>query len=164
MQVSVIPHIRNIGHSVATGVTPVIDFFLITPDEHSVFYEPLERQKDLCDKAQNRPFDEKEDRKRTVIFPNDTDEGTSNSRGFDKTEIKFMASKTKSILPVLIGCIDYQYATSTRRHQTRFVYQIQRSGPTPEDPTPHQHMLHVGPDAQSDAVLIKFPFGGFYAD
>ena len=36
----------------------------------------------------------------------------------------FFDSPTLYVLPVLIGCVDYQFQSSDRHHQTRFVYEI----------------------------------------
>jgi cytoskeletal protein RodZ len=52
--INIKPHIKNVGHSVATNVT--FNAELVVPpmgDGERVFREPIERQKKICDKVAN---------------------------------------------------------------------------------------------------------------
>lgn len=88
---------------------------------------PLNEQKNLCSGpnlyANNKlPFDE-----RQTIFPN-APNVTSVVTGFDTKQIRdmpeFQFTRGKPVQPFVVGCVDYEYATSSINHQTGFIYQV----------------------------------------
>lgn len=105
-----------------------------------------------------------------VIFPNDSDDSMGLGVGVSKDEIE--STKTlipqasgKRILPIIVGCVDYQYATSTHHHQTQFIYELQRIDRTlPPKIYPIVSIEVNRPVAAGDVTLIKYPFGGLFAN
>ncbi|HVS89021.1 MAG TPA: hypothetical protein VHF01_12480 [Candidatus Acidoferrum sp.] len=170
-------HIQNIGHSVATGVIVPIKMFLAY-DANGIFKEPLKRQKDLCDPIAEKPTgDPQLSDMALTIFPGDTDVSMNYGVGVGKDELD--SAKTliphgggfpkvgggKRILPIIVGCVDYQYATSTHHHQTRFIYQVQRIDRSlPPNIYPIISIEVPKTVAPADVVLQKYGFGGFLAN
>jgi hypothetical protein len=170
-------HIQNTGHSVATGVIVPVKMFLAY-DENGIFIEPLKRQKDLCDPVAEMPTGDRQlGDMALTIFPGDTDVSMSYGVGVGKDEID--SAKTlipqgsespkvgggKRILPIVVGCVDYQYATSTHHHQTRFIYQVQRVDRSlPPGVYPVISIEVPKTVAPDDVVLQKYAFGGFLAN
>lgn len=166
MQFSMHAHITNIGHSVATGIIIPIKMFLAS-DANGMFKEPLIQQKELCDVIANRPVSSRQDETEIAVFPNGEDSSLLLGSGFSKKELEDAPNanpnfKEKHILPIIVGCVDYQYGASTHHHQTRFIYGLQRFDPaTP----PNVFTIEVGKDVPSPNVgLIRYAFGGFLAN
>jgi hypothetical protein len=164
MQFALHARVTNIGHSVATGVVVPIEIFLAS-DAKSIFKEPFKRQKNLCDEIAMKPISVQQNETEMVVFPNDN---VSLVLGLqiDKSEIESTPTanlhyNVKHILPIVVGCVDYQYGTSKRHHQTRFIYRVQ-----PIDHTdPHLGTFEVGRGVPAANVhLSAYTSGGFFAD
>jgi hypothetical protein len=117
--------IKNVGKSVATNIeTP----FRIYPQAWGtdVFQEPIKQQADLC----KGRLASGQNPSRLALFPDEqVTEGASGTfalseaieiskRTFPK-ELKYQGA-----LPIIVGCVDYQFVTSPRHHQTGFIYQL----------------------------------------
>jgi hypothetical protein len=163
MQFGVYPHLSNVGHSVATGAIVPIKIFLAS-NGNDVFKEPLKRQKELCDPLAIQPISKERDEKRIAVFQDTTDSSLFLGEGFSKAEIDSAPTantnfKIKHLVPIIVGCVDYQYGTSTRHHQTRFIYEVFRADPRPNT------SIEVGQDLPADSVVLTpYPFGGFSAN
>jgi len=166
MQFSMHANITNVGHSVATGVVVPIKMFLAS-NANDIFTEPLKRQKEFCDAIANKLVSAQQNETQIAIFPNSTDNSLLLGSGFSKAEIEAAPTvmpklSGKHILPIVVGCVDYQYGVSRHHHQTRFIYEVQRFDPaTP----PHIFSIEVGKDVpMPNVALVPYPFGGFLAN
>jgi hypothetical protein len=160
VQIGVIPSIKNIGNSVATGViVPIKVYLASTADD--IFKRPLKIQADLCDPLSKQPVNDEQDRTGISILPTVIDSSLFIGRGFSKEELNSAATANpnfpiKHIVPILVGCVDYQFATANRHHQTRFIYEIVRAGKAPNT------SIEVGKDIPAnEVVLAPYAFGGF---
>jgi len=165
-QLALRAHITNIGHSVATGVVVPIQTYLAS-DANAIFREPLERQQKMCGAIASTPFEIDQDQRGMVVFPGGIDDSQLVGLGISKAEMESTKTinphfRVKHILPIIVGCVDYRYATSSRHHQTRFIYHVQRFDPaTP----PNIFSIEVGREVPSSSViLIRYAFGGFVAN
>ena len=43
-------------------------------------------------------------------------------------DLKRLSASPQTGAPILAGCIDYAFVGETKRHQTRFVYEIDKKG------------------------------------
>lgn len=150
---------RNIGHSVATGVT--IKFKIIVPKQDGYFTEPIEEQRELCGIP---PKSKVKDSEVRVIFPESTSvEGI----GDNISDSTIREHQTKIPIegvyfaPELVGCVDYNFSTALAHHQTGFIYDIRRIEPAhPSAP----FVLELGKDLTQDRIrLDRYMFGGDYA-
>ena len=164
-------HFQNVGHSVATSAFINVKMFL-ADDANGIFKQPLKRQHELCDPIVRQPVNDPKIGDMTLtIFPGDTDSSMVYGVGVGKEELesaKNAAPKApggKRILPIIVGCADYQYGTSERHHQTRFIYEVQRlDRKVPPNIYPIYSIEVPKSVAPNDVVLIKYGFGGFTAD
>jgi hypothetical protein len=159
-------HITNVGHSVATGVIIPIKMFLAS-DANSIFKEPLKRQEELCDAIENKSVSVQQNETAIAIFPGSGDDSLLLGQGFSKSEIDATPTvnpnfQIKHLLPIIVGCVDYQYGASTHHHQTRFIYEVQRLDPAV---SPNIFTIEVGKDVPAPNVaLVPYAFGGFLAN
>jgi hypothetical protein len=162
MQFAMTPQITNIGHSVATGVVVPINVMLASSSE-DFFKEPLRKQAELCDPIASKPLSNQQDETQMSVFPDSTDSSLVVGSGFSEKELRQAPNansnfRAKHIVPIVIGCVDYQYGTAIRHHQTRFIYEVFRSGTAPNT------SIEVGTDVPgNDVRLVPYPFGGFHA-
>jgi len=175
-ELSLRAHIQNIGHSVATAVVVPHEMFLLSDANNSIFKEPMEHQTALCGSANNKAVGSPEDQKQQnamlamVIFPNDTNESQTIGLVISKSDIDARKSLTpegpggKRILPVIVGCIDYEFGTSTRHHQTGFIYEVERRIQVPPNVYPLVMIDITEQVSASDVVLTNYGFGGFVAN
>jgi len=175
MQLNIVPHIENISHSVATGVVSPMEIFR-ADDSNTMFKEPLKRQKHLCDNLAKTPVLHGQESTGVVIFPNDSDSSWGYGLGLSKAEVD--AAKDgrigvkganmvgpKLLVPIVYGCVDYVYETSDRHHQTQFIFELQQVNRTSTVPA-RIPMVAIRANQlvkESDVVIEKYPFGGFYA-
>jgi hypothetical protein len=174
---------NNIGHSTATSAFAATKMFLASGN--AIFTEPIKRQHDLCDPLRKLPVrTEKMGDMMLTIFPSDADASMTYGQGVGQPELDATPNFEppppggKRIVPIIVGCVDYQYDASDRHHQTRFIYEVQRldraavayndAGQRSGQPfTPHAVFYsievpkHLAPE---DVVLVKYGFGGFAAD
>jgi hypothetical protein len=74
-QIGIRPQIRNIGHSVATGVIFRVQLF--NPTRNGFFTEPLKKQQELCQPIADKPISNSQWGRGVgdlVIFPNDIEQ------------------------------------------------------------------------------------------
>ena len=168
---SIRPRIRNIGNSVATDIT--FDARMVVPpmDNGSrFFHEPIDQQKQLCDKVANAPLGPSDNLTMT-LFPTSIDESLSHGLSLSKADID--ASKHAVVLktgpgaiisPFIVGCVDYQFAAAIRHHQTRFIYLVQWHDQTIPPGFVNIVAIKVGQSVNAtDVRLQKWSFGGFDA-
>lgn len=173
VQIRFRPHIKNIGNFVATNVMFEGVLFLQDPDNGNRFFdEPTERQNDLCDKIAKTPLgSSKKSDMALVIFPNSTDESLWHGFDISKSEIEakkkpvtLKSGNAALIFPAFVGCVDYQYATGTQHHQTRFMYLLQWHDRTIPPGYVNVVAIKVGRSVDTrDVILQKWAFGGFDA-
>jgi len=119
---------ENLGHSVATAIFP--ETRLIAIHGADFIDAPRQQAKELCDNVSKR-FETVKDNPSvwgTSIFPGEWSEFASNAILWP-SQIKGNtfdggAKLGTSVFPVLIGCIEYHYATSEKPHHTWFVYTL----------------------------------------
>ncbi|OFW13154.1 MAG: hypothetical protein A3H27_07210 [Acidobacteria bacterium RIFCSPLOWO2_02_FULL_59_13] len=117
---------ENVGNSVATGV--FVEAKLIAMKDADYFDGPANAMNQFCDDiAKQSPINPK--RWGVSIFPNDAGDLLGASpimfpKEVEEAVLDGGATLGKSIFPMIIGCIDYQFATSSVRHQTRFIYDV----------------------------------------
>jgi len=119
---SVLITVTNVGHSVATGVSaPAI---LIAPQIGGYFQEPLTKLTEFCDEVANTPTNPA--KYGVSIFPGDHVDIPASPVFLSKdvNRVSFDDQGSRAIEAMLIGCVDYQFPTSNKRHPTRFIYDV----------------------------------------
>lgn len=121
---AVLVRASNVGHSVATGV--FVQTKLIALVGADYVDGPRQQLNEFCDKVANTAINPT--KWGVSVFPNDSSDLPSSLIMWPKevqaNSIDGGADLGRSIFPMLIGCIDYQYPTSEHRHQTRFIYDV----------------------------------------
>jgi hypothetical protein len=150
---------ENVGHSVATAIYPQAKLIAI---QGADFIDgPRRKARELCDEVSARFERVKSDPVvwSNAIFPGDWSEFVANTVLLP-SEIKTGAldggaNLGQSFSPMLIGCIEYHYATSEKPHKTWFVYTLaHKDDPTLQQPT--RVFFSVGKTIRNaDIVLIK---------
>jgi hypothetical protein len=171
LQLSLLAIITNTGHSVATDVVVPMKAFLAY-DTDTIFKKPLRVQSEMCDKVASTPLGKPDESQMAVtIFPGDTDNSTGHGVGIDKAEIDAApnaaprAPGPKRLYPIIVGCVDYQYGTSEKHHQTRFILDIQRVDRTvPKGIYPVTTIKNGQSVSTADVYVSKYAFGGFWAN
>jgi len=117
---------ENVGHSVATAIYPQAKLIAI----HGADFldGPRLQARQLCDEVSARFEKVKNDPVvwSNAIFPGEWSEFVSNAILLPD-DIKGASLDGKSFMPMLIGCIEYHYATSEKPHHTWFVYTLTHS-------------------------------------
>jgi hypothetical protein len=157
-------HLRNIGHSIATGIYLRPQMMGNTFDNR-VFSDPFTKQAEWCENVKKETPNP---RMLKTLFP---DEDTWEPMGLELTREEIESSSAtypskeslgKFITPLVYGCLNYQFSFSKDIHQTRFIFSI--SHPFPKDksiPIP----ISIGKDVPtSDLVIENYFFGGTFAD
>jgi hypothetical protein len=158
---------ENVGHSVATAIFPQAK--LITIHGADFIDGPRRQAKQLCDEVSDR-FERVKSSPSVwsnAIFPGESSEFASG--GFllppeiNSTTVDAGANLGQSITLMLIGCIEYHYATSDKPHRTWFLYTLSHNvNPVPCPGCQGQIFFPIGKDISSaDMVLIK---GDQFAD
>jgi hypothetical protein len=149
---------KNIGKSVATHVYIRSKALAIgLTDPLSI---PLEYQKTLCSGLNTYAKNKSLPDSRYTIFPDDI-QVEFDIRGVDAKQIEerpeFLTLKNgKPIALLLVGCVDYEYASSPKPHQTGFVYEISGKNPT--------HGIQTLMTFSVDQLNFQpYAFGGKYA-
>ena len=156
---------ENVGHSVATAIFP--DAKLIAVQGADFIDGPREQARELCDTLSER-FEKLKDNPivwSNAVFPNEHLEFPWNvvllrsqmeTNAFDGGK-----SLGKSVIPMLIGCVEYRYATSEKAHRTWFVYTLSHTD-QPELHLPTQVFFSIGKTVRgANMVLLK---SGQFAD
>jgi len=157
-------HLKNIGHSIATGIYLRPQLMGNTFDQQ-IFDRPFDRQTEWCDKVRKEA---PRARWLKTLFPGDD---TWQGMGLEltKEEIEsssatnpYPESRGKFILPMIYGCVNYQFPFSKEIHQTRFIFSI--SHPQPKDGS-IPPSIRIGENVPiSDMTINTFIFGGTSAD
>jgi hypothetical protein len=158
---TIIGSAKNIGHSVATGVTMNAQWIALPMDEY--FTEPTKRQTEFCDKIAKTQLDPM--KWGAAVFPDDhadTRMTLSISRkDIDASRVPFKGQPGKNFGSFIVGCIDYQYSSSTQRHQTRFVYDVFCLNP--KEPN-HASVVEIDRTWPPETLIIELHhFSGKYA-
>jgi hypothetical protein len=172
MQLNIVPRIENIGHSVANGVVSPMKVIL-ADDANTMFKEPLRRQKELCDEIASKPIARRQESMEAVIFPNDFDASVGYGLSLSRADVEAAKDERigvnlagpKLLVPIIYGCVDYVYDTSERHHQTQFILELQQTNRVGTVPMriPMIAIRAGQPVDASNVVIMKYPFGGFYA-
>jgi hypothetical protein len=115
---------ENVGHTPAVHVWPSYMAFT-----QSLMRNAMSEQRRLCAQARDQPFADEEPG--FVIFPGRTISG-SFSTNISSDEINEANSITHDDMmsPMIVGCVSYQFSFGEKkRHQTGFIYQLNRSKP-----------------------------------
>jgi hypothetical protein len=154
--------LKNTGHSPAAHTH--IEAQLIPIKFDQIFKEPLERQKQLCDAARNRTTSS--EFAAFTLFPSGQtmkDAGMSMAQA-DIANAEFRPPNTKErpfIVPVIVGCVDYQFEFKSGHHQTRFLYELYRF----EGKNRAWGRIYPGQNLPVSKLIFEpFAFGGSYAD
>lgn len=141
-------HLKIIGRSPALNITVWPELYL-APWGNSPYSS-------LVTAEENRVCDEFSKSKKeinnagTVAFPDETPviyQGAA-SMVYEGSKNRFSDAPGDYILPVLIGCVDYQFQSSDRHHQTRFVYE------TFHAQEPRTRFFLVGKDVSADDLMV----------
>jgi hypothetical protein len=163
-QFSMIFAMTNTGHSPSTHVHLEAQLFAISLAQS--FTEPVKEQKIICDRLRNStnqsefsPF---------TLFPDQT---TTRNTGMSISQSDLMkASVTitkgdprRAFMPIVVGCVDYQFTFEGGHHQTGFAYDLVRLDP---NYTGAPFIVYAEQVLAPDRLqLDPFPFGDlFYAD
>jgi len=150
---------ENVGHSVATAIFP--ETKLIAVHGADFIDAPRHQAKELCDRVSDRFERVKNDPSvwGIAIFPGDyTDLPSSPILWPPQIKDATFDGGTKvgtSVIPMLIGCVEYHYATSEKPHKTWFVYTLAHSD-DPTLPLPTRVFFSIGKTVpNANMVLIK---------
>jgi len=155
--------VKNIGHSIAQGINVQAEMFPYS-FKQSEFFQPIDRQKKLCDPMRRDVPDEHTPG--VTLFPDE--EFTQNlgptisKKEIDGTILPFPNTSDRYIAPMLIGCIDYRFSFATEHHQSGFIYNVYRHNPA--DPF-HGYSIQVNKTLPISRIRLEnYFFGGNYAD
>lgn len=148
---------ENVGHSVATAIFPQTK--LIAIQGADFIDAPRRKARELCDEVSARFEKVKNDPVvwSNAIFPGEWSEFGDNPILWP-TDIKgatFEAGTTKNVFPVLIGCIEYHYATSEKPHRTWFVYTLSHNDNPALEPSSRVFFSIEKTIPNANMVLIK---------
>jgi hypothetical protein len=148
---NITPQIKNVGRTTAVHVH--VRPQLVIHKWENEWGEFSKEQQAACTTARDMVagYD-------ATLFPDDPFEGfgtgdqviLSASNISTNNDIKYVA-------PAIVGCIDYQFGTSQRHHQTRFIYEMFRAGN-------RSRIFVVGADVNEDAILLVRDPQHDYAD
>lgn len=153
--------LKNIGHSVATGILVDLDVVLLshveaTPGESS--YEPERRRNALCERIRGKTNPRGGG---TVLFP-EQQVTSGEPIGVAPWDVEKRAFESpgevgKFIDPILVGCVSYRDVFTSESHVTGFVYMM--------FPLPSGRWFHVGEKVLAKNVQLKpDPFVSAYID
>jgi hypothetical protein len=156
--------VKNIGHSVATGINIRPEMFAMSFSANGMFNEPLDKQSSFCEKVRKAAIDP---RRLFTLFP--TEDTTANitvtltKADIDSAIMPFNKRDAKYVLPVIYGCVNYQFSFDKLTHQTQFIYELSQFNPV--EPS-HQFPIKIisGTVPLTNLVVRKYYFGGSLAD
>jgi hypothetical protein len=155
---------KNTGHSPAAHTR--IEAQLIPIKADQIFKEPLQRQKQLCDAARNR--NTSIEFAAFTLFPGGqtTKDAGMSMVPADIKNAEFRPPNTKErpfIVPIIVGCVDYQFEFARGHHQTGFIYQLWRISPA--DHFANGLRIYPGDNLPTSRLRFEsYAFGGSYAD
>jgi hypothetical protein len=154
--------LKNTGHSPAAHAHIEAQLTPIKVDQ--IFKEPLERQKQLCDAARYR--NTTGEFAAFTLFPGGqtTRDVVMSMAQADIANAEFRPPNTKErpfIVPIIVGCIDYQFEFKPGHHQTGFLYTLYRF----EGKNRPGVRIYPGQNLPVSRLMFEpFAFGGSYAD
>ncbi len=119
MDFVLISHLKNVGHSAANNIKLASRVFITKYP-----WEMEARGHELCEPG----IAKRSTWSMQTLFPGESSSiPFPVSLGIDSQAISNKGSPHELVSGVyLVGCVEYQYAASTRQHQTRFAYSINR--------------------------------------
>jgi hypothetical protein len=143
--------LKVIGRSPALNIDVWQELYL-APWGNNIAYpnEVADEENRACDEFAKRKKEIKN--AGTAAFPDETPIVYQGAAAIvsKETKVQFSDAPGDYILPVLIGCVDYQFQSSDRHHQTRFVYE------TFHGHEPRTRFFLIGEDVSAtDLVLIR---------
>jgi hypothetical protein len=163
--------LKNSGRLPATRVRIRTTFYYSLWGEN-VFWEPLQKQRDFCSKSNElQEWSWTHTGKRIdlkgltnaggfTILPGDTKESEINFGMGKPSDSQIIAwppdqrNQTKQVYPFIVGCVDYQSGSMPTKHQTGFIFQLEKG--TPDVPS----FIRYGEDVPPKDVLVtQFFFG-----
>lgn len=150
-------HIKNVGLSTALSIKMVPELFLAKWENgYSANVEAEEKR--YCSSSEsvsaNSPAAAQ------MLFPGEPFVWTASVNAFTQDNMNFFSDIPGGpyILPVLIGCIDYQFQASSTHHHARFVYEIFHVG------EPHTRFFIAGEGVKAEDLLLIRNEADDYAD
>jgi hypothetical protein len=151
---------KNIGHSTAIKVKFAYDVYL-APFNQDFFKEPLKRQKELCNRLSTESPDALHEVVDTIMPGDEYIGATSGGATITKSSLIHLGTLPAFIDPIVYGCVDYQYGSSTTHHSTPFVYHITQPDPL----TGHNKMIVIGHNIPADKLTLeRYFYGGLPAN
>lgn len=117
----------NVGRSPALNAVTYYEVYLL-PNERITTGTVPDEEKRFCNYELN--FHKTPNRTGLAVYPTkDMEIGGGASGAISPNQVHHLAPFPggEYVSPILIGCVDYQFQTSSRRHQTRFAYRIEHS-------------------------------------
>jgi hypothetical protein len=159
MDLAVTIKVDNVGHSVATDVSP--DGRLIAIKDADFIDGPRRQVTELCKKMSERWENVKTTDPsiwNNSIFPDDSHTFIPLDvflwpKDIDSNSLDGGAQLGKSIFPVFIGCIEYHFPTSSRPHHTGFVYFLTHTD-IPSLPDPTRAFFSVSTTVPKDNIVL----------
>jgi hypothetical protein len=157
--------LKNIGHSVATGINPQPWLILVRFD-NDLLVKPIDELRKRCEFERTRKVRQEFALTSQILFPGD--EGTWNfsaslsKQTIDSQSFSWPYRPGKYISPVLLGCIDYQSSFAPEHHQTGFIYDVAVFDQS--QPLSHTFFIPVGKEIPQGQVVISKRERGDYAD
>jgi hypothetical protein len=149
---------KNVGFSTALNVKVIPELFLARW-ENGYSTRVAAEEKRFCELREkdsgNFPGTAQ------AVFPGETLNYAAGINGAITDETMNSFSDLPSgpyILPVLIGCVDYQFQASTVHHHVRFVYEVFHAG------EPHTRFFLAGQGVKADDMLFIRNGADDYAD
>ncbi len=125
----------------------------------AIFTEPKKRQSELCNKPLSAA-DKASGNTPITIYSGGTKEWQINfgmGKPLDADVIEWppnQPKQTKRLLPIVVGCVDYQSGVMPERHQTGFIFEIERGNPN------MPALITLGEDVPRNDVLVTQYFFG----
>ncbi len=147
--------LKNIGKSVATPVSVLVKTFPTSLYRSPT--EPIDERRKLCGEKKSPEAE-------FTIFPEDT-QLAYRARQFDSTPMGQTIGKSpqKAGRLFILGCINYNYASSTTNHQTGFIYEVFESKMAGHVLAPMFKMITVEPNRTIAKPVFEILESGNYA-
>lgn len=160
--------LNNFGHSPASDALANV---VVLADEYPDHTNLLTDQKELCNRIADSELTQRPDFPGRPAIPRTVFPGENPTAqaffAIDESEIKrtlaFMAPGPQFITPVLIGCLVYRSMELPERHETAFVFRLNRYKPAPPYGPFAIDPMHDKTIPAAQLRLADIP-GGRYAD
>jgi hypothetical protein len=139
--IGVTPQLKNVGKTTAIHVHVRAELVI---HKWANGWSDLDlEQKAACAVAQNAGGSYN-----ATLFPDDPFNAFTTPDGvFLSQDNISVAGETKYVAPAIVGCVDYQFSSSRKHHQTRFVYRVIRSDN-------RSRFFIVGQDVPESGILL----------